>query len=234
LGHSGTTTTAYPLLHKKDRARILNKRFCCEENVEVPWSDIVKGYEYARLDGRRCLDGASTIPTAWRASCSCCLMLDKEIERAGARVEYVSGSFEDTPAGRMFYQFKGVIAEYERGVIRERTKRGKLEKARRGLVSYYPYGYRPLLEAGKSTGRMAIHDEEASTVRMIFEWFVTEQRSIRSIVVELRRLGLRPQKGGPWAKSMVRRILTNRAYIGVAAYALEAKSSERTVMNAIC
>jgi site-specific DNA recombinase len=146
------------------------------------------------------------------------LMLDKEIERAGARVEYVSGSYEDTPAGRMFYQFKGVIAEYERGIIRERTKRGKAEKARRGLVSYYPYGYGPLIEQGKPAGRMLVHEDEASTVRMIFDWYVTEQRSIRSITVELRRLGLRAQKGGVFGKSMVRKILANRAYIGETSY----------------
>src|SRR5262249_8245468 len=79
-------------------------------------------------------------------------------------------------------------------------------------------GYRPLIEAGKSTGRMLVHDDEAATVRMIFEWYVTEQRSIRSITVELRRLGLLAQKGGVFGKSMVRRILANRAYIGETSY----------------
>lgn len=41
-------TLSFHLLHKKDNARIQNKRFCAEENVEVPWQDIVKGYEYAK------------------------------------------------------------------------------------------------------------------------------------------------------------------------------------------
>jgi DNA end-binding protein Ku len=36
------------LLHKKNNARIQNKRFCSEEGVEVPWSEVVKGYEYAK------------------------------------------------------------------------------------------------------------------------------------------------------------------------------------------
>src|SRR5438067_13710459 len=38
-------TLSFNLLHKKDLARIQNKRFCTEENIEVPWSDVVKGYE---------------------------------------------------------------------------------------------------------------------------------------------------------------------------------------------
>ena len=38
----------FRLLHAKDRSRIDYKRFCQEEGVEVPWSEIVKGYEYER------------------------------------------------------------------------------------------------------------------------------------------------------------------------------------------
>jgi DNA end-binding protein Ku len=41
-------TLSFTLLHAKDHARIQNRRFCSEEGVEVPWSEVVKGYEYAR------------------------------------------------------------------------------------------------------------------------------------------------------------------------------------------
>jgi DNA end-binding protein Ku len=39
---------AFNLLHKKDGSRIVQKRFCKEEDVEVPWADVVKGYQYAK------------------------------------------------------------------------------------------------------------------------------------------------------------------------------------------
>ena len=39
---------AFNLLHRKDGSRIVQKRFCKEEDVEVPWSDLVKGYQYAK------------------------------------------------------------------------------------------------------------------------------------------------------------------------------------------
>jgi DNA end-binding protein Ku len=39
---------SFRLLHAKDQSRIDYKRFCEEEGVEVPWSEIVKGYEYER------------------------------------------------------------------------------------------------------------------------------------------------------------------------------------------
>jgi DNA end-binding protein Ku len=41
-------TLSFHLLHKKDKSRIENKRICKEEGVEVPWSEVVKGYEYAK------------------------------------------------------------------------------------------------------------------------------------------------------------------------------------------
>jgi DNA end-binding protein Ku len=41
-------TLSFHLLHKKDNSRIENKRFCKEEGVEVPWGELVKGYEYAK------------------------------------------------------------------------------------------------------------------------------------------------------------------------------------------
>lgn len=37
---------SFRLLHAKDKSPIAYRRVCVEENVEVPWSEIVKGYEY--------------------------------------------------------------------------------------------------------------------------------------------------------------------------------------------
>jgi DNA end-binding protein Ku len=39
---------SFRLLHEKDSSPIDYRRFCAEENVEVQWSDIVKGYEYEK------------------------------------------------------------------------------------------------------------------------------------------------------------------------------------------
>ena len=39
---------SFHLLHAKDESRIEYKRICEAEGVEVPWSEIVKGYEYAK------------------------------------------------------------------------------------------------------------------------------------------------------------------------------------------
>jgi DNA end-binding protein Ku len=49
--HSATRRQAelsFRLLHKKDHAPIDYRRVCSEENVEVDWKDIVKGYEHEK------------------------------------------------------------------------------------------------------------------------------------------------------------------------------------------
>src|SRR3977135_4449366 len=35
-------------LHKKDMSRVSFKRFCDIEDVEIPWEEITKGYEYEK------------------------------------------------------------------------------------------------------------------------------------------------------------------------------------------
>jgi len=39
---------AFHLLHRKDLSRVDYKRYCQAEDVEVPWKEIVKGYEYRK------------------------------------------------------------------------------------------------------------------------------------------------------------------------------------------
>jgi DNA end-binding protein Ku len=48
--YSATTRSgiSFRLLHAKDQAPIAYRRVCTEENVEVPWPEIVKGYEYGK------------------------------------------------------------------------------------------------------------------------------------------------------------------------------------------
>ena len=141
------------------------------------------------------------------------LLLAEEFERATIRLEFLTTPREDTPEGRLLLHVKAVIAEYEREKIRERTSRGKKEKARRALIPAGPvaYGYR--LDP-QQPGKLVIHDEEALVVRMVFRWLAEEQRPIREITAELRALGVRAPRGRLWAKSSVRRLLTSELYAG--------------------
>jgi len=142
------------------------------------------------------------------------LILKPEIEKK-ARLEFVASKFEDSPSGRLFFGIRGVISQYEREQIRERTMRGKRERAQAGLVvgGRVAYGYR--YEQGK-----LIPDEpqKAQTVREIFSWYEAGL-SIRAIGRRLRENGKPSWLGkASWGHSSVRRILVNETYAGVAYY----------------
>src|SRR6202011_1829843 len=45
---SGKNDIAFNFLHKKDKGRIKNERVCSVDGKNVPWDEIVRGYEYEK------------------------------------------------------------------------------------------------------------------------------------------------------------------------------------------
>src|SRR5512140_2149153 len=74
------------------------------------------------------------------------VLLLEEFARAGVKVVFAKEPERGaSPEDELLRQFQGMIAEYERAQIAERTRRGKLHRARAGAVSVMaraPYGYR--------------------------------------------------------------------------------------------
>ncbi len=72
-------------------------------------------------------------------------LLIEEFARAGTGVVFVKGPRGDSPEDALLVQFQGMIAEYERAQILERTRRGKTHRAKAGAVNVLsgaPFGYR--------------------------------------------------------------------------------------------
>jgi site-specific DNA recombinase len=72
------------------------------------------------------------------------VLLD-EFRRAGIEVIFLNHRVGNTPEDQLLLQAQGVMAEYERAKILERTRRGKRHAASQGKVnvlSCVPYGYR--------------------------------------------------------------------------------------------
>jgi len=95
------------------------------------------------------------------------MIITEEIEQAHVRLEFVNFDRTSTPEGNMFYQMRGVIAEYEKEKIKERTIRGKLQKAKQGGLTHWPgtYGYSYTRRDGRQDGFVAVNEEEAEVVR---------------------------------------------------------------------
>ncbi len=104
------------------------------------------------------------------------LILREEFNRAGIELHYMNrGKSENTAESRLMENVEGVIAEYEREKIKERTRRGKLAKAKAGKwvgAGFVPYGFRKV--GVKQDSRLEIDEQEARIVRRIFDMYVGE------------------------------------------------------------
>ena len=81
------------------------------------------------------------------------------------KVLFLNHAINKTPGGELLLQIQGMIAEYERAKILERSRRDKRHGARRGLVnvlSVAPYGCRYVsVKATEGDARCEIINEEA-------------------------------------------------------------------------
>jgi site-specific DNA recombinase len=101
------------------------------------------------------------------------LLLD-ELQHADVEVVFLNHAMGQTPEDDLLLQVQGMVSEYERAKIIERSRRGKRHKARNGQVSVLsgaPYGYRYVSSAeGAGCARFDIIAEQAQVVQSIFEW----------------------------------------------------------------
>ena len=77
-------------------------------------------------------------------------LLMEEFRRAGVEVTFLNRPIGAGPEDDLLLQIQGVIAEYERAQILERSRRGRRHAARSGSVSALagaPYGYRYVTRA---------------------------------------------------------------------------------------
>ena len=150
------------------------------------------------------------------------VLLLEELARCGVVCEFVESPPAETPQERLLVQVQGMIAEYERALIAERSRRGKRHKARSGsasVLSGAPYGYRYVKRSEGVEARYEILAGEAEVVRQVFDSYTREHCSIGAIARSLTEQGIRTRTGKTrWERSVIWGILRNPAYRGRACY----------------
>src|SRR5919108_4223705 len=95
-----------------------------------------------------------------------------EWERAGIEVVFIDRPPSRDPHEQLVTQIRGAVAEYERTLIADRMRRGRLAKLRAGQLlpwtSQVPYGYRVHAERPRDPALVTIEPYEASIVQQIF------------------------------------------------------------------
>jgi site-specific DNA recombinase len=151
------------------------------------------------------------------------VLLIEEVRRAGVEIVFLNRPIGGSAEDDLLLQVQGMIAEYERAKILERSRRGRRHAARSGSVSALcaaPFGYRYVGKvAGGGMARFEVIDDEARIVRQIFAWVGLERVSLHEVCRRLAETGCRTRTGlARWDPTTVCGMLRNPAYIGRAAF----------------
>src|SRR5215208_2011743 len=148
------------------------------------------------------------------------VLLIEELHQRGCRVEFVERPMSSDPNDQLLLQIRGAVAEYERTLIAERMRRGRLAKLRSGQLLPWvrvPFGYRTDPEKPRDPAGLRIEEYEAVIVRQMFAWYLQRRATLGSIARRLIESGVPTPTGkSDWSRSTIRGILKNPAYVGEA------------------
>ena len=151
------------------------------------------------------------------------VLLIDELVRAGVEVIFLNRELGRSPEDDLLLQVQGMVAEYERAKILERSRRGKRHAAQTGEISVLsnaPYGYHYVRKQdGGGVARFEVVLHEARVVRQVFAWVGRDRLSIGEVCRRLRQQGCATRSGKlAWDRGTVWGILRNPAYRGDACF----------------
>jgi site-specific DNA recombinase len=146
------------------------------------------------------------------------VLLIEELQKQGCRVEFLDRPMSHDPHDQLLLQIRGAVAEYERTLIAERTRRGRQHKFCTGQMLPWtrpPYGYRLDPEKPRNPSGVRLEPAEAAVVAEMFAWFLRDGHGLLGLVQYLHDMHVPSPSGKEyWGGPSVRGILTNPSYTG--------------------
>jgi site-specific DNA recombinase len=142
--------------------------------------------------------------------------IKRQLKTSGVNVISITEPIEDSPIGFFQEGILELLAEYYVKNLAQESKKGHVERASQGLHNgSVPYGYKidhsvPAL--------MSINDEQAKTVRLIFDLYINKGYGSSKIARMLNDSGAPSAVEGEWAFYTVNRLLNNPKYAGYIKY----------------
>jgi site-specific DNA recombinase len=146
------------------------------------------------------------------------MILLEEFARFGCHVEFLDHPMSDDPHDQLLLQIRGAVAEYERTLITDRMRRGRLAKYQAGTLLPWtrpPYGYRLDPDRPRDPVGVWVEESEAAIVREIFALYTQENHSLQGVATHLQKQGVPTPSGKViWSLCTLRAILRQPAYLG--------------------
>ncbi len=146
------------------------------------------------------------------------VLLIEEFEQQGCHVEFLDRPMSQDPHDQLLLQIRGAVAEYERTLIAERMRRGRLMKLRAGQLLPWtkaPLGYHVDPERPRDPAGLRRDEIGAVIIEQIFAWYLEEQATLYSVAQRLTDASIPTPSGTPrWNVATLRGILRNPLYTG--------------------
>jgi site-specific DNA recombinase len=144
----------------------------------------------------------------------------EELTQYGCPVQFLDRPMSDDPHDQLVLQIRGAVAEYERTLIAERMRRGRLSKLRNGQLLPWvraPYGYRLHPERPRDPTLVRVEPAQAAIIQELFHAYADGGASLYQLAQHLAERGIQSPMGrAHWTPGTLRLILSNPCYMGMA------------------
>lgn len=143
----------------------------------------------------------------------------RKLAKHGVEVISITQELGDDPMDNMVRQILNLFDEYQSKETAKHVLRSMKENARQGFWngSVPPYGYKTIpveVRGGVTKKKLQIEENEAEIVRDAFS-LCLRGNGIRTIAHTLNAKGLRYRKGRNFGVSLIHKMLTHTAYMGI-------------------
>jgi site-specific DNA recombinase len=139
-------------------------------------------------------------------------LLRREFEEHGTKIRALNDRGDDSPEGELTDGILDQLGKYERAKIAERSRRGKLRKAREGKVMAGPrvkYGFR----LNDARDGLLVDEEKMRIVRRIFRMVGAEGYSLSAVYKTFEREWIPTPGGGKrWDRAFFRIAILDDVY----------------------
>jgi site-specific DNA recombinase len=139
-------------------------------------------------------------------------LLRREFEEHGTKIRAMNDRGDDSPEGELTDGILDQLGKYERAKIAERSRRGRLRKAREGKVMAGPrvkYGFK----LNNARDGLLVDEDKMRNVRRIFRMVGTEGHSLNAVCRAFERERIPTPGGGKrWDRAFFRIAILDDVY----------------------
>ena len=135
----------------------------------------------------------------------------RKLKSLGIETQFLTANMTSMGNSEFVLTIFGALAQEESANTSKRIKFGKKMNAEKGRVPNIVFGY------DKTIGdyfNLSINENEAMSIRQIFQWYTEEGYGGSKIANMLNERGIKTKRGNNWSQNSVCRILTNEIYTG--------------------